>query len=59
MSQPKKKIRPLPKDLRSLSDHDLMERLFGKRTMKVIDKVVAKNSKGAGEFGFPERTNKG
>ena len=39
----RKKKRRLPKDLKALSDHDLMERIVGKRAMKAIDKLVAEH----------------
>ena len=34
---PKKRRRSLPKDLRDRNDHDVMEHVFGKRGMRVID----------------------
>ena len=44
MAQAPKKKYKLPKDLSSLSDHDLMERIFGKRIMKEVDNLVIENS---------------
>ena len=38
---PKKKK---PSKLLELSDHDLMEKLFGKRVMKEVDSLVAERS---------------
>ena len=37
----KKKKRLLPKDILERSDHDAMERLFGKRIMNKVDALVA------------------
>ena len=39
MSKPPRK-RKVPKDITERSDHDIMEHLFGKRVMKVVDKEV-------------------
>ena len=44
MTQAPKKKRLLPKNIQKLSDHDLMEKIFGQRAMKAIDKVVAERS---------------
>ena len=35
-----------------LPDHDLMEKIFGKRAMKEIDKIVEKHSDGAENKGI-------
>ena len=42
--KPKKKKRLLPKDILERSDHDAMEKLFGKRIMKKVDALVADRS---------------
>ena len=41
---PKKKKRRLPKNATKLPAHDLMERIFGKRIMKEVDRIVAERS---------------
>ena len=41
-SKPKK--RKLPKDITERSDHEIMEKLFGKRVMKKVDELVAERS---------------
>ena len=41
--KPKKK-RKLPKNLTDRSDHEVMERVFGKRTMREIDALVSEVS---------------
>ena len=40
----KKKKRLLPKDILERSDHDAMEKLFGKRIMNKVDALVADRS---------------
>ena len=42
--KPKKKKRLLPKDILERSDHEAMEKLFGKRIMKKVDALVADRS---------------
>ncbi len=44
MAQAPKKKRLLPKNIEKISDHDLMERIFGKRAMKAVDKIVDERS---------------
>ena len=48
---PKKRKRMLPKNAKDLPVRDLMERIFGKRAMKELDKIVAERStdKNSGE----------
>ena len=41
---PKKKRRKLPRNALELTDHDLMEKIVGKRVMKAVDKELAKQS---------------
>ena len=41
----KKRKRVFLKDIKSRSDHEIMERIFGKRVVKQLDAVVQKNSK--------------
>ena len=54
MTQAPKKKRRLPKSIHSLPDHDFMEKIVGKRTMKTIDKVVAENNKNPEKVGLFE-----
>ena len=54
MAQAPKKKRRLPKSIHTLPDHDFMEKIVGKRTMKAIDKVVADNDKSAEKAGLFE-----
>ena len=35
----------LPKEVVKMNDHDIMERIFGKRVMKEVDKLVGRDSK--------------
>ena len=35
----------LPKEVVEMNDHDIMERIFGKRVMKEVDKLVVENPK--------------
>ena len=44
---PKKKRRKLPRNALELSDHDLMEKIVGKRVMKAVDDELAKQSESA------------
>jgi len=44
MAQKPKKKRKLPKDIAERPDHEIMERLFGKRVMKKVDALVAERS---------------
>ena len=44
MAQKPKKKRKLPKDIMERSDHEVMEKLFGKRVMKKVDAIVAERS---------------
>ena len=46
MANPPKKRR-LPKDITERDDHDLMEKVFGKRVMKAVDEKVEERSKDA------------
>ena len=41
---PDKKKRKLPKNIADRSDHDVMERVVGKRAMREIDALVSKVS---------------
>ena len=54
---PKNRKRKLPKNATELPSHNLMERIFGKRIMKEVDKVVAdrsdKSLKGKGNVSMP------
>ena len=57
---PKKRKRRLPKNATELPAHDLMERIFGKRIMKEVDRIVAERSddaekplKGKGNVSMP------
>ena len=34
----------LPKDILERSDHEVMEKLFGKRVMKKVDEIVQERS---------------
>lgn len=52
MTQAPKKKRRLPKSTHNLPDHDFMEKIVGKRTMKAIDKAVAENNKGIEKTGL-------
>ena len=40
--KPKKKKRKLPKDILERPDHEVMEKIFGKRVMKEVDRIVQK-----------------
>ncbi len=40
MAQKPKKKRKLPKDIAERTDREIMERLFGKRVMKEVDKLT-------------------
>ena len=42
----------VPKSIYNLPDHDFMEKIVGKRTMKAIDKAVAENNKGIEKIGL-------
>jgi len=44
MAQAPKKRKKLPKDIAERSDHDIMEKLFGKRVMKEVDAIVKERS---------------
>ena len=44
MTQTPKKKRKLPKDIAERPDHEIMEKLFGKRVMKKVDALVAERS---------------
>ena len=44
--QPKKKKRKLPKDILERPDHEVMEKIFGKRVMKEVDRIVQERSQG-------------
>ncbi len=39
---PRKK---LPKEVVEMDDHDIMEKIFGKRVMKEVDKLVVQSSR--------------
>ena len=52
MTQAPKRKRRLPKSIHNLPDHDFMEKIVGKRTMKAIDKVVAENNKDVEKTGL-------
>ena len=54
MTQAPQKKRRLPKSIHALPDHDFMEKIVGKRTMKAIDKVVAEKNQGAEKVGLFE-----
>ena len=43
--KPSKKKRKLPKDIAERPDHEIMEKLFGKRVMKKVDELVTERSK--------------
>ena len=47
MSQSPKEKDELKKEDLELSGHDLMEKIFGKRVMKEVDKLVDERSKDA------------
>ena len=40
----KRKKRLLPRDITQRSDHEIMEKLFGKRIMKEVDKLAEERS---------------
>ena len=40
----KKKRNLLPKDIAGRPDHEIMERVLGKRVMKEVDKIVEERS---------------
>ena len=40
MAQKPKKKRKLPKDIAERPDHEIMEKVFGKRAMKKIDEFL-------------------
>ena len=42
--KPKKKKRKLPKDILERPDHEVMEKIFGKRVMKEVDRIVQERS---------------
>ena len=44
--------RRYPRASTNLPDHDFMEKIVGKRTMKAIDKAVAENNKGIEKIGL-------
>ena len=44
MAHTPRKQRKLPKDIAQRSDHDIMEKVFGKRIMKEVDKLVSERS---------------
>ena len=44
MTQTPKKKDKLPKDIAERPDHEIMEKLFGKRVMKKVDALVAERS---------------
>ena len=44
MAQAPKKKDQLPKDIMERPDHEIMEKLFGKRVMKKVDAIVAERS---------------
>ena len=48
---PKKKRRKLPRNALELPDHDLLEKIVGKRVMKAVDKELAKQSERTGTKG--------
>ena len=52
---PKKKKRKLPKDILERDDRHLMECIFGKRTMKKVDRVLKEldDRKGKGDVSIP------
>ena len=52
MIQAPKKKRQLSKSIHNLPDHDFMEKIVGKRTMKAIDKAVAENNKDVEKIGL-------
>ena len=45
----KNKKRLLPKDITQRTGHEIMEKIFGKRAMKEVDKLVEERSKGVEE----------
>ena len=47
MGQSSKEKDELKKEDLELSGHDLMEKIFGKRVMKEVDKIVGERSKDA------------
>ena len=51
MNQAPKKKRKLPKDIVERSDHEVMEKLFGKRVMKKVDELVTEEPKGRKDKG--------
>ena len=48
---PKKKRRKLPRNALELPDHDLMEKIVGKRVMKAVDEELAKQSESVDKKG--------
>ena len=45
MAQKPKKKRKLPKDITERPDREVMEKLFGKRVMKEVDKLTREEPK--------------
>ena len=45
----KSKKRLLPKDITQRTGHEIMEKIFGKRAMKEVDKLVEERSEDAEE----------
>lgn len=54
MANPPEKRR-LPKDITERSDHDIMEHVFGKRVMKIVDKEVKEHSENAENLPMEEK----
>jgi len=45
MDQTPKKKRKLPKDISERSDHEVMQRLFGRRVVKELDRLTEREPK--------------
>ena len=45
MKSPRKRKKKLPKDILNRSDHEIMEVLFGKRTIKKVDRMLEDEAK--------------
>ena len=45
MKSPRKRKKKLPKDILNKSDHEIMEVLFGKQTIKKVDRMLEEEAK--------------
>ncbi len=53
MATPKKKKRKLPRNIGEKNDREIMVRLFGKRAMAELDKVVERDPKSSEDDSIP------